>query len=439
MRHHRATTRHVQSAYPWVGSDAVAQGVVIGEDNLSGEVFAYDPWLLSDRGIISGPNMAVFGLIGTGKSAVVKTYIERSLLFGVHSRVLDPKGEYVRVAAEIDGAEVVQVGLDGAVKINPLDAGIPPAQQRALVETLIESTAATRLTVAERGVLAATLRHAQQQVERPVLADLEALLWRPPAEVVAECGGDEGWVAAAAKPAAAAIDLVLDGGLASLVGGPSTVLLDRDWPLLVADVSEILPLGGTEVAAAMAVVGTWLQALLATRSGRQIIVLDECWRLLRDAPTARWLQSSMKLAREYSAQLITVFHRLSDLAAVGDEGSEQVSIARGLVSDAETRVLYRQTPGDIEQVGELLGLSGQERAVVARLGRGMALWRVGSRSTVVRHAMSAWEARLVETEVHRRTDLRTEADPITTDRTDASENWQEGSDDAFAEWPDVVR
>lgn len=438
MRAHRATTRHIQSAYPWVGSDAIAQGVIIGEDDLSGEVFAYDPWLLGDLGVISGPNMVVFGTIGSGKSACVKTYIERSLLFGVHSRVLDPKGEYVRVAAEIDGAEVVRIGLDGAVKINPLDRRIGAPQQRALVETLVESTAATRLSVAERGVLAATLRHVQDNVDDPVLADLEAMLWRPPAEVIADCGGDGAWVATAAKPSASAIDLVLDGGLASLVGGRSTVSLDRDWPLLVADVSEVVPLGGTEVAAAMAVVGTWLQALLATRSGRQIIVLDECWRLLRDASTARWLQSSMKLAREYSAQLVTVFHRLSDLTAVGDEGSEQVSIARGLVSDAETRVLYRQTPGDVDQVGDILGLSGQERAIVARLGRGMALWRVGSRSTVVRHPLSSWEARIVETEAHRRAEFEAEGD-ATTDRADLTGDDEDALGDALAEWPDVVR
>lgn len=438
MRVHRATTRHVQSAYPWVGSDAIAQGVIIGEDDMSGEVFSYDPWLLSDLGIISGPNLVIFGLIGTGKSACVKTYIERSLLFGVHSRVLDPKGEYVRVAAEIPGAEVVRVGLDGAVRINPLDHRIGPAQQRALVETLVESTAATRLSVAERGVLATTLRHTHEHVVDPTLRDLEELLWRPPAAVVADCGGDEEWVAAAAKVAASAIDLVLDGGLASLVGGHSTVDLDRDWPLLVADVSEVVPLGGTDVAAAMAVVGTWLQALLATRSGRQIIVLDECWRLLRDASTARWLQSSMKLAREYAAQLVTVFHRLSDLTAVGDEGSEQVSIARGLVSDAETRVLYRQTPGDIDQVGDMLGLSGQERAIVARLGRGLALWRVGGRSTVVRHPLSSWEARIVETEAHRRTDLDLEP-PDATHGGASAANAQDVGVGVSSEWSDVVR
>lgn len=405
MRTHRATTRHLQSAYPFVGSDATAQGVIIGEDALSGEVFAYDPWLLSDRGVISGPNMVVFGLIGTGKSACVKTYLFRSLNFGVKSRVLDPKGEYGRVAEEVPGAQVVRIAADGTATINPLDTAIPPSQQRALIETLVEATAGRRLGVEERAVLAATLRGVQQGHSAPRLADLRDALWRLPDGVVADCGGNRDWAESAARPAAAALDLVLDGELATLVGGASTVTLDSDCPLLVADVSALVPLGGTNVAAAMAVVGTWLQTLLATRKDRQIVVLDECWRLLRDASTARWLQSSMKLAREYQAQLVTVFHRLSDLAAVGEMGSEQVQIAQGLISDAETRVLYRQVAGDVDQVGDLLGLSEREREIVPRLGRALSLWRVGGRSTVVRHPLSPIEAPLVETEVHRRREL----------------------------------
>jgi hypothetical protein len=414
-RLHRATTRHVASAFPFVGSDATAEGVVIGMDNLTGEVFAYDPWVASDRGIISGPNVVVFGTIGSGKSAVVKTYLLRSLVFGTHARVLDPKGEYVRVAEAVPGSQVVRVGLDGAVQINPLDPAIRPAQQRALIEALVEATAGTRLHVIERAVLAASLDHVRQHSQEPTLAGLRDALWAPPDDVVARHGNNRDRVADAAAPSAAALDLVLEGELATLVGGASSVPFDPACPLLVADVSAIVPLGGTEVAAAMAVVGTWLQALLATRAGRQVVVLDECWRLLRDASTARWLQASAKLAREYQAQLVTVFHRLSDLAAVGDEGSEQVQIARGLVSDAETRVLYRQTPGDVAALGDVLGLSGEERALIPRLGRAVGLWRVGARSTVVRHLLSSWGAPLVETEAHRRHDLDTPTDETPPD------------------------
>jgi hypothetical protein len=403
-RVHRATTRHVASAFPFVGSDATAEGVVLGQDNLTGEVFAYDPWLASDAGAISGPNMVVFGTIGSGKSSLVKSYLLRSDIFGVRARVLDPKAEYVRVAEAVPGAQIVRVGLDGTVKINPLDPAIRPAQQRALVEALVEATAAARLEVVERAVLAATLTHLHKTLGDATLAELRSMLWRPPPELVDRHGGHRDRFAAAAAPSAAALDLVLDGELATLVGGRSTVPPDPDCPLLVADVSAIVPLGGTEVVAAMAVVGTWLQTLLAARAGRQIIVLDECWRLLRDASTARWLQSSAKLAREYEAQLVTIFHRLSDLSAVGDEGSEQVQIARGLISDAETRVIYRQSPGDVALLGEVLGLSGAERDLVPRLGRAVALWRIGARSTVVRHLLSSWEAPLVETEAHRRHD-----------------------------------
>lgn len=435
---HRATTRHVQSVYPFVGSDASSEGVVIGQDALTHEVFAYDPRRLSDLGVITGPNMVVFGLIGSGKSAMVKTYLLRQMVFGVRSRVLDPKGEYARVARAVNGAQVISVGLDGGVKINPLDPAIGIAQQTALVEALVEATARASLEAVDRAVLTAMLAHVCKEINEPTLADLRAALWDPPAEVVTAKGGDRSRVADAAATSAASLDLVLAGELATLVGGASTVELDADCPLLVADVSRVVPLGGTAVAAAMAVVGTWLQAVLARKEGgRQIIVLDECWRLLQDVSTARWLQSSTKLAREYQAQLITVFHRLSDLAAVGDAGTEQVEISRGIISDAETRVIYGQTTGDVEALGELLGLSGRERHLVPRLGRAMALWRVGQRSTLVRHLLSPLEADLVETEEHRR-----RTGPELPDEPESSERGGDGeeadSGDVAGEWSGAV-
>lgn len=411
MRAHSATTRHVQSVFPFVGSDGSAEGVVIGQDAHTAEVVAYDPWLLADRGVISGPNMVVFGLIGTGKSSLVKTYLLRSLCFGVKSRILDPKGEYVRVADAVEGSQVVQVGLDGDVRINPLDVQISAELQRALVEALVEATAAERVGVMSRAVLASTLKHLRGYLTEPTLRDLCSALWTPLPAVIESCGGGVGRVKDAAAPVAAALELVLDGDLATLVGGASTVQPDPECPMLVADVSRIVPLGGTAVASAMAVVGTWLQAVMARRGGRQIIVLDECWRLLRDASTARWLQSSTKLAREYEAQLLTVFHRLTDLSAVGDAGTEQVQIARGLISDAETRVIYRQTAGDVAELGQLLGLSQTEVQLVPRLGRAVGLWRIGGRSIVVRHPLSRLEAELVETEVHRRRALGGSEDP----------------------------
>jgi len=120
--------------------------------------------------------------------------------------------------------------------------------------------------------------------------------------------------------------------------------------------------------------------------------------MLRNLGVARWLQSSWKLSRAMGVANIAVLHRLSDLAAVGAAGSEQVGLAEGLLADSETRVVYAQSPGEVARTGELLGLTDTETGLVSTLGRGTALWKVGRRSFLVEHRLGRGEAWLVDTD-----------------------------------------
>ena len=48
--------------------------MVIGDDLLGGS-FVFDPFEVYAQGVVSNPNMVVFGQIGRGKSAFVKTFL----------------------------------------------------------------------------------------------------------------------------------------------------------------------------------------------------------------------------------------------------------------------------------------------------------------------------------------------------------------------------
>ena len=65
--------------------------MVIGDDLLGGS-FVFDPFELYAQGLLSNPNMVVFGQIGRGKSAFVKTFLWRQAVFGRRAWVVDPKG-----------------------------------------------------------------------------------------------------------------------------------------------------------------------------------------------------------------------------------------------------------------------------------------------------------------------------------------------------------
>jgi hypothetical protein len=92
-----------------------------------------------------------------------------------------------------------------------------------------------------------------------------------------------------------------------------------------------------------------------------------------------------------------VTHRLSDLTAAGDAGSEQVQLARGLLADSETRVIHSWPRDEVAATRRLLGLTEAEARMVACLPRGVARWKVGSHRTVVEHRYTTAEREAIET------------------------------------------
>jgi hypothetical protein len=80
---YRGTTRHVQSAFPFMADAGLgSDGVIIGRDALR-RTFCYDPFVLYQKGRLNGPNMLVLGDIGYGKSALTKSYPRRNLDAGL--------------------------------------------------------------------------------------------------------------------------------------------------------------------------------------------------------------------------------------------------------------------------------------------------------------------------------------------------------------------
>ena len=122
MPAHQVTTRNLGAAYPFIAEAGLGQrGVVIGDDLLGGS-FVFDPFELYASGTVSNPNMVVFGQIGRGKSAFVKTFLWRQAVFGRRAWVVDPKGEYGDLA-DAWGVRPVALRPGGAVRLNPLDPG----------------------------------------------------------------------------------------------------------------------------------------------------------------------------------------------------------------------------------------------------------------------------------------------------------------------------
>ncbi len=83
VRAHQLTTAHLQAAYPFMAEQGLGgRGVLIGRDVNAGGSFCYDPWVLYEDGVITGPSAIIAGQVGLGKSALVKTYLAASWCSG---------------------------------------------------------------------------------------------------------------------------------------------------------------------------------------------------------------------------------------------------------------------------------------------------------------------------------------------------------------------
>ena len=111
------------------------------------------------------------------------------------------------------------------------------------------------------------------------------------------------------------------------------------------------------------------------------------------------MQAGFKLSRAFGVANVAVVHRLSDLHAAGAAGSQQQRLAEGLLADSETRVVFGQPHSEVEAAADLLGLTSTESTLLPQLPRGVALWKVGTRSFLVEHRVGPGERSLVDTDV----------------------------------------
>jgi hypothetical protein len=309
----------------------------------------------------------------------------------------------------------------GAIRLNPLDPGpdadedgraSPDASGRRRMELLSSLASACLgrgLLPRERAALGAALAEATRATEVPTVPVVVEALLTPTADAARSLRTEQRDLLEDGRDVALELRRLVHGDLRGMFDGPTTAGLDLSSPLVVLDLSALY--SSAALGVLMACATAWLQAALARTAmttggpgssaghgGRFFLVVDEAWAILSNLGVARWLQSSWKLSRAFGVSNVAVLHRVSDLRSVGASDSEQVALAQGLLSDSETRVVYAQSPGELEAAAELLSLSATEADLLPQLRRGIALWKVGQRSFLVQHRLTATELSIVDTD-----------------------------------------
>ena len=403
---HQDTSATLAGAYPFLAEGGLgSDGVFVGQDLYSGSSFVYDPWVLYARGLITAPNLVLAGIVGSGKSALAKSLYTRSIPFGRRVYVPgDPKGEHTAVAEAV-GGKAIALGHGMPNRLNPLDEGLRPAglddvqwtaqvtsRRRDLVGALAETVLDRRLTPLEHTAIDIALTATVQTSEVPVLPMVVDRLLAPDS-----ANDTDGRLAEDGRLVGHALRRLVAGDLAGLFDGPSTVRFDPNLPMISLDLSRVTE-NPTLISVLMTCASAWMEsALLDPNGGQRWVVYDEAWRLMSHPALLRRMDAHWRLARHYGIANMLIFHKLSDLDNVGDQGSAMRALASSLLANAETRIVYRQESDQLGSTAAALGLTGTEQSLLPTLGTGQGLWRIKDRSFVVQHQLHPAELELFDT------------------------------------------
>lgn len=331
----RATTAEWQSAYPWhFGGSIPSVGPVIGVDRLAGgSPFGMDPLRLVIDGHATNANMVVAGAPGNGKSAFVKTLLWNLVgVFGYRFVATDVKGEYRAIAAAL-GAPVLDLRPGGTTRINPLQ---DPHLRLEFAEALASLCLDRSLDTLERASLTAAVKILPAA---PVLGDLLGILREIPASVCDDLVMGRAEALTGTQALRFGLGELLNGSLAGMFDGPSTIDPTSSPVGFVVDVSGC----GTDdriLRLAMLAGQRGVSQMLAAETRPTVRVNDEGWRIASTLEGARYMQRDFKLGRIDAMSNILVVHRFAEIGAQADGVAGE--IANRLVSDADLQVMFRQ-------------------------------------------------------------------------------------------------
>jgi type IV secretory pathway VirB4 component len=328
--------------------------------------------------------MVVFAQTGAGKSYAVKLEILRSLLFGTDVIIIDPENEY-QYFAESLGGSFYKIAVASEDNINPFDfpkvgedespeevfrshiltlislikllvGGLNPREEIILDRALTE-------TYALRDIFPHNLNEPHKP---PLMEDLESILKNIE-------GGED---------LAAKLYQYTKGSFAGFLNQPSNIDLSNRLVVFgIRELEEALrPI-------AMYVILNYIWTAIKKDMKKRIVTIDEGWWLLAHEESASFLFSLVKRARKYYLGITFISQDVEDALSS--------PYGKPIITNSSLGLLLRQSPANIENLGQAFNLTDQEKALLLQTSVGTGLFLAQNQHAAIQIIASYAEDQII--------------------------------------------
>jgi type IV secretory pathway VirB4 component len=350
-------TTSLASTFPFTSAMLTQdKGVMYGINQQNGSLIIFDRFSLENA------NEVVLGKSGAGKSYLIKLEIMRQVMLGTEVIVIDPEGEYHKLAQTL-GGEVIEFSSNSPVKMNPFDLsqlydpeenelGLKILSLHGLLKLITGTLDAEHDAILDKALIETyrqkgiTPDPATQNKEAPIMEDLYKTLMGMEDNNARELG--------------LRLEKFIQGSAAGIFNQQSN--FDITNPLTIFSIKnleeELRPI-------AMHIILDFVWTKVKKTLKKRLLILDEAWYMMKYEDSASFVYSIAKRSRKYYLGLTTATQDVEDFL--------KTDYGKAVLSNSSIQMLLKQGTSEVDLISEIFYLSEGEKEllITADIGEGL--------------------------------------------------------------------
>ena len=374
-------TTSLASTFPFTSAMLTQdKGIMYGINQQNGSLIVFDRFSLENA------NEVVLGKSGAGKSYLIKLEALRQFMFGTEIIIIDPEGEYSKLAEAV-GGEIVEFSANSAIKINPFDLsgvyeegenelGLKILSLHGLLKIVFGKLDPTSDAILDRALVETyrqkgiTVEPKTQKETPPLMEDLYKVL----------LGMEE----KNASDLALILEKFIKGSLSGIFNQQSN--FDIKNPFTVFNIKGL----EEELRSiAMHIILDFVWTKIRRDLKKRILILDEAWYMMEYEDSASFVYSIAKRARKYYLGLTTATQDVEDFLST-DYG-------KAVLSNSSLQMLLKQAPSEVDLVANVFYLTEGEKQLLLSAGIGEGLFFAGQNHVAMQVVAADHEHAMITT------------------------------------------